>query len=235
MPRLAAITYEGLPLASGGAHKLRTRGFVAAFNALQSFASAVSLDAIPKEVLVEVVTGDGVPKEFFDSLSPEFDANFMRRPSRAIGAYTGHQWEINAACIDRIVDQFEKLRPVPQAGFAGGAAVVHVTWNLVLADKERKPLPHQDKDDYLGYEVGCKVYLGESLVYARISETTTAHLFLSLPFENVTDDARRLAAEIESRFPCRLSSKHWKMWRLTKNGRSYVGRKIPGLTRRERD
>lgn len=26
MPRLAAITYEGLPIASGSAHKLRTRG-----------------------------------------------------------------------------------------------------------------------------------------------------------------------------------------------------------------
>ena len=230
MPRLAAITYEGLPLASGGAHKLRTRGFVAAFNALQSFASAVSLDAIPKDLLVEVVTGDGVPKEFTDSLSSEFDANFMRRPDRIIGAYTGHQWEINAPSLNQIVDQFEKLRPVPHAGFAADALVVHATWNLVLADKERKPLPHQDKDNYMRYEVGYELCLGESLVYARISETTTANLFLTLPFENVTDDARRLAAEIESQFPCRLSSKHWKMWRLTKNGRSYVGRKIPGLT-----
>ena len=230
VPRLAAITYEGLPLASGGAHKLRTRGFIAAFNALQSFVSAVSLDATPKELLVEVVTGDGVPKEFTDSLSSEFDANFMRRPSRAIGAYTGHQWEINATCLNRIVDQFERLRPIPQAGYAGPAALVHATWNLVLADKVRKRLPYQDKDDYLQYEVGSGVYLGQSLVYARISETTTAHLFLSLPFEDVTDDARRLAVEIESRFPCRLSSKHWKIWRLSKNGRSYVGRKISGLT-----
>lgn len=230
MPRLAVITYEGLPLASGGAHKLRTRGSVAAFNALQSFASAVSLDATPTDLLVEVVTGDGVAKEFTDSLSSEFDSNFMRRPSRAIGAYTGHQWEINASCLNRIVDQFERLRPIPQAGYAGNAAVIHATWNLVLTDKERRPLPYQGKDDYLGYEIGYEFSLGQSLVYARISETTTAHLFLSLPFEDVTDDARQLAAEIESHFPCRLSSKHWKMWKLTKNGRSYVGRKIPGLT-----
>ena len=229
MPRLAAITYEGLPLSSGGAHKLRTRGFVAGFDALQSFASAVSLDAIPTELLVEVVEGDGVPTEFSDSLSSEFDSNFMRRPSRRIGAYTGHQWEINATCVNRIVDQFERLRPIPQVEHAGGAALLHATWSLDLADKDRNPLPHQDKDDYLCHEVGCGVYLGQSLVYARISETTRAHLFLSLPFEDVNDNARRLAAEIESRFPCRLSSKHWKIWRLTKNGRSYVGRKIPGL------
>jgi len=230
MPRLAAITYEGLPLASGGAHTFRTRGFVAAFTALQSFVSAVSVDAVPEELLVEVLEGDGVPKEFSESLSSEFDSNFMRRPSRKIGAYTGHQWEVSATSVNRIIDQFEKLRPIPQAGYAGGAALVHATWNLVLADKDGKPLPHQDKDDYLGYEVGYKLHLGRSLVYGRISETTTAHLFLTLPFEDVTDDARRLAAEIASRFPCRLSSKHWKMWRLTKNGRSYVGRKIPGLT-----
>lgn len=229
MSRIAAITYEGLPLANGGAHKLRTRGFVAAFNALQSFVSAVSIDAIPKELLVEVVEGDGVPKQFSDSLASEFDSNFMRRPSRRIGAYTGHQWEINATCVNRIVDQFERLRPIPQAGYAGEAALLHATWNLVLADNQRQPLPHQDKDDYLGHEVGYKIYLGQSLVYARISETTTATLFLTLPFEDVNDSAKRLAAEIESRFPCRLSSKHWKIWRLTKNGRSYVGRKIPGL------
>jgi hypothetical protein len=82
MPRCAAITYEGLPLASGSAHKLRTPGFVAGFNVLQSFAAAVSLAPIPKDLLVEVVAGDGVPKELTDALCSEFDGRFMRRPSR---------------------------------------------------------------------------------------------------------------------------------------------------------
>ena len=229
MPQLAAITYEGLPLASGSAHKLRTRGFVEGVNALQSFASAVSLDPIPKDLLLEVVEGDGIPKEFTDALRSEFDGRFIRRPSRGLGAYTGHQWEINASNLNPIVEQLERLRPIPQAGYAGEGVVVHATWNLVLVDSERRPLPHQNKEDYLGFEVGYQVYLGQSLVYARISETTTAHLFLSLPFEDVTDDARRLVGEIEKHFPCRLSSKHWKLWKLTKNGERYVGRKIPGL------
>ena len=56
---------EDCPLASGGAHKLRTRGFVAGFDGLQSFASAVSLDAIPKDLLVEVVEGV-VPHDHYD-------------------------------------------------------------------------------------------------------------------------------------------------------------------------
>ena len=218
MPRLGAITYEGLPLASGGAHKLRTRGFVAAFDALQSFASEVSLDPVPKDLAIEVVEGDDVPKEFTDSLRSEFDAHFIRLPSRRIGAYTGHQWEIDATSVKRVVEKLERLRPTPKAGFAGEAVLVHATWNLVLADADRRPLPHQDKNDYLGFDVGGERYLGQSLVYSRISETTSAHLFLSLPFEEVTDDARRVVSEIQKHFPCRLSSKHWKIWRLTKNG-----------------
>ena len=229
MPRLAAITYEGLPFASGSAHKLRTRGFVAAFDALQSFASEVSLDSVPKDLAVEVVDGDDVPKEFTDPLLSEFNAHFIRRPCRQIGAYTGHQWEIDATSVNRIVEKLERLRPIPKAGYAGEAVLVHATWNLVLANPDRRPLPHQDKNEYLGFEVGGQLYLGQSLVYSRISETTTAHLFLSLPFEDVTDDARRMVSEIQKHFPCRLSSKHWKIWRLTKNGHRYVGRKIPGL------
>ena len=51
--RSAAITYDGLPISGGGAHTLRTRGFVAGFNALQSFATAVSLAPLPTTLAVE--------------------------------------------------------------------------------------------------------------------------------------------------------------------------------------
>ena len=229
MARLAAITYDGLPISSGGAHKLRTRGFVAGLKAVQSFASAVSLDPIPKDCAVEVLEGNEVPKEFTQALSSKFDARYIRRPSRAIGDHTGHQWEIEAMSLNQIVQELETLRPTPQTGYAGPAVLVHATWNLVFTDSERKPLPYQNKEHYLEFEVGYQLPLGQSLVYSRIAETTTASLIVSLPFEEVSADAKRLAGEIQTHFPCRLSSKHWKIWRLTKKGDSYVGRKIPGL------
>src|SRR5262245_14093743 len=96
MVRLAAITYEGLPLASGGAHKLRTRGVASGLSALQSFARAMSHDPIPTDLAVEVLEGDGIPDEFTHELFSEYDAHYIRRPSRGIGEYTGHQWEIDA-------------------------------------------------------------------------------------------------------------------------------------------
>lgn len=229
MTRSAAITYDGLPLSSGGAHKLRTRGFTDALLALQSFVTAVSLDRRPKTGVVEVLAGDDVPAPFTSALAAHCDAHFGDRTSRRVGNYASSQWPVEPAALPAIVDTFEQRRPIPKAGYAGHAAVVHVTWNIVLADKLRQPIPYQGRQYYLGFECDSQRHLGESFIYARISETTTAHLFLSLPYETPTSDARRLAGQIQSHFPARLSTNHWKIWRLTKKGDSYAGRKVQGL------
>jgi len=230
MIRRGAITYDGLPLSKGGAHKLRARGFLDGQAALQSFAAAISLDVRPRNLLIEVMVGDGVPKELSASLCSEFDALYSKRRVRAIGAYTGHQWDIDSTSFDQLLERFEHAGPIPQAGFVGSSIVIHATWNLLLFDsRTRRRLPYQCKEDYLGFGIDFQRYLGCSFVYARISEVTSAHLFLSLPFEEVDADAKRLAGEIQASFPARLSSKQWKIWRLTKAQNSYVGRKIAAL------
>jgi hypothetical protein len=53
LTRRAAIIYDGLPISSGGAHKLRTRGFTDALLVLQSFVTAVSVDPRPKDCVVD--------------------------------------------------------------------------------------------------------------------------------------------------------------------------------------
>ena len=227
--RSAAITYDGLPISSGGAHTLRTRGFVAGFNAVQSFATAVSLAPLPTTLAVEVLEGKGVPVGFTSSLSSDLDVRFTKTTAHRVGEYMAHQWAVEPTSLEAIVDTLEKLRPIPKTEYAGHAALVHASWNIVLFDSSRRPLPNQGKEHYLGFDCDSQRFLGQSFVYARISETTTAHLFLSLPYEDVSSDVQRLAAHIQRQFPARLSSSHWKIWRLAKNGQRYVGRKISGF------
>ena len=139
----------------------------------------------------------------------------------------GHQWNVDSHSLTRVLERFERARPIPGAGYAGHSVVIHANWNLLLFDsRNRRQLPYQTREDYLGFETNDRCFLGRSTVYARISEFTTAHLFLSLPFEEFTEDATRLINEIQDSFPARLSSKHWKLWRLTKSQGGYVGRKI---------
>jgi hypothetical protein len=224
--RSAAITYDGLPISSGGAHTLRTRGLAAGFDALQAFADAVSLVPVPTNLVVEVLSGTGVPDRFTSLLNSDFDDRFARRADRRVGEYTSHQWTVAASALPGVVRTLEQSRPIPKTKYAGHAALVHATWNLVLFDSSRQPLPYQGREHYLNFDCDRRRCLGQSLVYGRISERTTANLFLSIPYEDLNGDAQQVVSGIQAHFPARLSSSHWKMWRLAKNGQRYVGRKI---------
>lgn len=226
MTRSGAITYDGLPTSSGGAHKLRARGFTDALIAVQSFVTAVSLDPRPKDCVVEVLAGDDVPASFTSGVIAHCDAHFIQCRRRRVGEYSSSRWAVDPKSLPEMIDTLEQLRPIPKAGCAGYAAAIHVTWHIVLADGLRQPIPYQGKQHYLGFECGFQRFLGESVVYARISEATTANLFLALPYESVTIEARRMAEKIQSHFPARLSSNHWKIWRLTKKGDGYIGRRV---------
>ena len=231
MPQRGAITYEGRPLSRGGVHKLRTRGFVAGYRALQYFAEAVSLDVRPTSLRIEMLEGEGVPKEISLSLRAELDNRYITTRVRTIGAYRGHQWDTDPGLLAQIVKRLAAVGPIPEVDDVGSAVVIHAAWNLRLFDdRTQQVLPHQSADDYLGWAIGPRCYLGCSSLYGRIAEQTSAHVFLSLPFESATEDARHIAAELRARFPARISPNHWKIWKLTKAQDRYVGRKIGGIS-----
>lgn len=228
MPRLAAITYDGLPISSGGAHKLRSRGFVETAGLLTNFVSAVCVNATPTNLTLELVNGGEINESEFSLLYREFCRQYGPcKFTRGLGEYAGHQWSLDSNTLNETASQLELLRPIYLAGYAGWQIVLHATWNLTFCDDDTKlPLPYQTRSDYHEFEIGWQVFLGESGLYARISERSTAAIFLSLPFEEVSAECRGLVGRIVNAFPVRLSAKHWKRYSLSKKGTSYVGRKL---------
>jgi len=225
--RHGAITYDGLPISSGGAHSLRQKGFVAGFNALQNFVDSISLERNPSSVALELFNSGTRGYSHFMALRWEFSKRFRGKQGRSIGEHFGHQWDVPPSELGLLIHNLERLRPIPLVGYAGRSLVVHVYWKLIFSDQTGDQLPFQTRDNYVDFEVGFQQYLGESILYARISENSSANLFLSLPFEVVQPECVELANRVQEAFPTRLSAKHWKRWTLTKKGTSYLGRKIP--------
>jgi hypothetical protein len=118
--------------------------------------------------VVEVVDGEGVT-EFSRPLSADFDQRFEKKLSRGIGAFTGRQWIVEPAGLTALIKQLEMLRPIPLAGYAGYAAVIHAAWNLIFFNQMGDPLPYQRIQDYIGFEADFQRNLGQSCVYSRIS------------------------------------------------------------------
>jgi hypothetical protein len=70
---------------------------------------------------------------------------------------------------------------------------------------------------------------GLSYISAQISRESTCAITLMLPFEDVTDEVRRIASDLDAHLPFRLSPKQWSRWQLNKAETSYYARKVTVL------
>lgn len=229
--RLGAITYEGLPISRGGAHRLPTRGYAEGCAALARFVGQVALADEPDRLVVETLTPRDIPPEpAIAAILPALEARFARERVRRVGTWAGRQWRLPPSDLAEMAESLDRAGPFSDASYAGPSVAVHASWRLTLLDPiSRQPLPHQSADAYADFLIEGDQCLGVSRLNARIAAATSAHLFLSLPMESPSPEARGLAAAVQAAFPARLSPAHWKQWRLTRGGDRYVGRRIESL------
>lgn len=225
--RQSIITYDGLPISNGGAHTLRTKSPLVALEQVRSFNASCTNAVLPKNVLIEVVTGEGIPEEFSSPLIKQFTAELGVPKQRGLGASIGHQWPLTAQQVDSYVDLIEKTKPLPIHLYKLQSIAVIALFEFHLtAPQSRIILPNQGAAHYGRYSPGHAQLLGESHLFARISERSTVSLFLNFPFEEASESFRQSVAFVQEHLPFSLSSSHWKQWRLSKSGASYVGRKF---------
>jgi hypothetical protein len=222
-----AITYDGLPIASGGAHRLRTRDIESAAASLQSFVSEISADSLPSELRIELLrspdTGDRCLVEFV----AEHNARYGEARTQFIGKLRAHRWTVPSSAFEEVVAKRHSLLVSGKRVHA--SVTILAGWTLTLTDPaSAQTLPYQDPLHYGGFGISDGRLLGRSSLFARLATRTTANLWLSLPFRDVTEGAQLIAGHVQAHFPSQLSAKHWKRWAITKRG-TYTGRKIAPL------
>jgi hypothetical protein len=226
--RSSIITYDGLPVSKGGAHRLRTPNPKLALRQARDFLTVCTDNSIPKAAFVEVIRGRSFDDEFSLSLIEQLTRKLGDSSRRHAGTRNiAHRWDIKAHEIDEYVDMMSKALPLPLDSFGLQPFVVAVQIDFRILDPQRGvALPGQESALYGNYSAYPGQVLGRSQLYARISGRSTFSLFLNFPFEQQTAAFLSAVADVQDHLPFSLSQKHWKQWRLTKNGTSYVGRRI---------
>jgi hypothetical protein len=227
--RPSIITYDGLPLSSGGGHTLRTRDPLAARDQVRNFLSCCTDCGGPQKASIEVITGGSVPAEFSLPLVKKLSAELgvpARRGSYGSGAIA-HSWPIAPAQVDGFVAHIAQAIPLPVLPFRLQPLTVTAAYKFHLLDpRSRATLPWQNPGFYGNFSTAPGQFLGESQIYARISERSTVSLFLSFPFDDVSEELITTAGFVRAHLPFPLSANHWKRWRLAIKGKGYVGRRI---------
>jgi hypothetical protein len=224
--RSSIITYDGLPISRGGAHGLRTRSPKAALKQVRDFLRNCTDTSIPLNVFVEVIAGPGLPNAFLIPLIERLTTKLGTPIRRHAGAKdVAHRWTLRADQVEEYVTLVERACPLPVHPFGVHPFVVAVLFNFRLVSPETNiVLPSQDAESYGGFSPNPGQLLGQSQLYARISEHSTVALFLNFPFEELSDSFLAAAAYIQANLPFLLSPNHWKQWRL--RGTGYSGRRV---------
>lgn len=230
--RRGLISYDGLPIASGGGHGLGRIGARAAFDAVERFLAACTKTTAPVRVTITVRFEDHTQPTLIAALhasaASQLGVRLDEVDQNMYGGTMVQRWPVSTKRAADTLEWLAGAKGLPKTPL-GDAASVALDYDLRLkAMKGSAALPFQKPDNYCcqaydGYGVklgrsGCRIVLGES------RSSMSAILFL--PFEEPGPELWQYARFLQSHLPFRFSHKHWKHWRLTRKGNSYVGRHI---------
>src|SRR6516165_1304118 len=111
--RSSIITYDGLPVSKGGAHRLRTPNPKLALRQARDFLTACTDNSIPKVAFVEVIRGHSFDDEFSLPLIEQLKRSLGDSSRRQVGTRNlAHRWNLKADQIDEYVDMVNEVLPL---------------------------------------------------------------------------------------------------------------------------
>lgn len=210
-PRPAAVTYVGLPIASGGAHSLGRMSRRVAYERTLSFLQTCTEPITAATYSFQVHDVPELPAD------PRFNAELWRR--------FGHYVDVPE---DRVTDALDYLDEIdPQPANQWGMAPVWLTagFNFRILDPATGlVLPGQDPARFGSVEYEWGVPLGSSRLRLILSNAAKVAIELCLPDAD-EDLLRRVVPWLQQHAPFKFSPKHWRAWTPTRSG-SFKARKL---------
>lgn len=209
-----AVTYNGLPVSSGGAHSLGRMSRRAAYERTIGFLDQCTVPDGPRAYRISFPAYRVSPRV---TPSPGLREQVERR--------FGRSGDIPETRIGDALDFMDEIAPQPTDRY--GMASVWLTLQCrfrLLDPASGTPLPGQDPRRFGGAEYVWSVPLGTSGLLLSLHNQAALAVDLCIP--DTTDELlRRLIPWLATSLPFKFSPKHWRAWTPTKAG-SFRGRKL---------
>ena len=211
------ISYEGLPINSGGAHSVSRKSpqinYTKTLDFLNLFAYKINSKSIN-------LTLNELDKKLYTSLKLvfKFILKFGIPKIRYDGLLKTWTWNLNEKHINKGFEALNlnnKLSKNPV-----GPITLSFNWNFNFKDpKTNKVLPNQELIPQLDFRIK------NSRIYLRLSKESTISVWFAFPFEKMEEYELEFVKELKSNLPFRTSDKHWRIWRKAETG-NWVPKKI---------
>lgn len=236
------ITYDGLPVSSGGAHRIRARDRHSVWNAFSQFLRIFTTCRVFDHVHLILYEDQRVEPRFFKT-ALERGTQWYGEPVRRLSAHIvgvedslggvdteevfENAWTLATEDVPGALDFLGSLGPFPELSHVDSIMALGMEAKFCLCDPDTgEVLPLQGTDLYGGQEADIGLPLGLSRIYLRFATPITCSLFLSLPFSEASRELQTYIERMQATLPFKLSDKHWARWQLTAKGTRYHKRKI---------
>ncbi|GAB3931092.1 hypothetical protein [Mucilaginibacter myungsuensis] len=195
------ITYDGLPISSGGAHHLSAQQPSDVYQTTTKFIEHYTDKDGPTEIWIEAPDWNlyNIFKYSLRFGLPGFDDSglYVKQNRRVRWRFLSKNIPhyINEICSD------QKL-------------TLCIVWRFRFVDVQSKQqLPGQQDFTIIDFRVH------NSEAYLRLSKLkSTMSAWFALPFIDLSDPNRAYINGMQAHLPFKFSKHHWRLWKLSKNG-----------------
>lgn len=201
----AAVTYDGLPVSSGGAHSLGRMSRRTAFERTTRFLDQCTVPDGPRVFAVSFPADRVFPRvEPPPRLRDQVERRF------------GRSGEIPEGRVDDALDFLDEIAPQPLNRYAMTAVRLTMRCQFDLLDPATgRPISGQEPQRFGGVEYVWSVPLGTSGLLLSLHDHAALAVHFCIP-DPTEDLLRRLVPWLEAYLPFKFSPKHWRVWMPTK-------------------
>ncbi len=211
------ISYEGLPISSGGAHSIGRKSPKANYDEVLYFLNLFADNTQPKSI--ELILYKSEKKEYSAlKLLSKLTLKFGIPKTRNDGWLRNWFWNLTVDDIEKGFDALEMNNELPKN--PAGPIMLSFYWNFHFKDPNtNQVLPNQELIPELDFRIK------NSRIYLRLSKKSAISVWFALPFEKMEMYESEFIKELKSNLPFKTSDKHWRIWKKSEKG-NWTARKI---------
>ena len=211
------ISYEGLPINSGGAHSVSRKSPKVNFESTQKFLNLFADKTKPKSI--DLTLYDSKNKEYSSlKLLSKLTWKFGIPKTRHDGYIRTWTWTLSENNIEKGFETLKLNNELPKN--PAGPITLSFYWNFHFKDPNtNQVLPNQELIPELDFRIK------NSRIYLRLSKKSTISVWFALPFEKIEKYESEFIKELKYNLPFKTSDKHWRIWKKSEKG-NWTPRKI---------
>lgn len=214
------LTYDGLPVKSGGAHSIRGKNLKLNWQKANNFIKNISASYLNAQYVLKLYLGCEEVRKYVEIFKLKFGLYPKEKMASTYEKF--YEWDITEDKVNEVIQILDEIKPQPKHWIE--PIRFEATSQFYLSNLDKKISLDGQSLDY-NIDDGYGHYTSLSNFMITVTEKVLLSIWLVIPFRTIDAELKSYVNKLVEFAPVKLSDKHWKIWNYT-NTQKLIGKKI---------